>query len=156
MVYNPYKQSVNISRIRLARGEQSSFIINVNGSNDTEFNNVSIAPKDSLYVFIQMFLNSAGQDLPLFVKDSILFDTNGGQQNVKLISYAQDVHVFKDSVIQSQTWSGPKPYLIIGYVEVDTLQTLNIEPGVVIYFKRDANLFASGKIIANGNFYNRI
>ncbi|HKK63873.1 MAG TPA: choice-of-anchor Q domain-containing protein, partial [Bacteroidales bacterium] len=63
----------------------------------------------------------------------------------------QDVHIFRETTLnESTTWTADKPYLIIDYVIVDTLQTLTIEPGAKIYMHRDAGIFVVGTLEMNG------
>jgi hypothetical protein len=155
MVYNPYNDAVRISSVKLAGAGQSPYIININGS-PNEASNIIIEPNDSMYIFVQALIKSTGIDLPLIIKDSILFNINGTQQDVKLITYAQDVFLLKDSVIKTQTWSGEKPYLIYGNLTLDSANTLYITPGVKVYMHRDANLYLKGNIQAIGTFSNPI
>lgn len=147
-VYNPYNKAVIISSIKLANN--SSYVINISGQQD-EASNVTLEAGDSLYIFVQANIKENNSDIPVTIKDSIIFITNGAQQDVKLISYAQDVNVVSDT-IQSQTWSGSKPYLVEGNLVVDSLQTLTINPGVTIYMQKNANIIIKGNIQAVGTF----
>lgn len=151
MVYNPYDKILKISGIKLAGGNNSPFLLNIDGFSGNSVSNLEIHPKDSLYIFIQVFINPTGQNLPLFIRDSILFTANQTTQNVKLIAYGQDVHLIKNQTLQTQTWQADKPYLIYGNVTVDTLQTLTIAQGASIYFHKLANLLVKGTLIANGD-----
>jgi hypothetical protein len=155
MVYNPYGEALKISNIRLAGGDDSPYIININGA-EKEANNVIIEPNDSMYIFVQIIAKANGSDLPVILKDSVLFNTNGSLQNVKLISYAQDVNLLRDTVIQTQTWSGKKPYLIYDTLIVDSANTLYINPGVTVYLHRNASIIVKGNIQAVGSFYEPI
>ncbi|HEX2936308.1 MAG TPA: hypothetical protein VHO72_13225 [Bacteroidales bacterium] len=152
MVYNPYKESVKISSIRLARNENSPFILNVNGLSGKQIGDIIIRPEDSLYVFIQSYLPENGIDAPLLIKDSIVFEMNQTAQNVKVIAYAQDVHVFNNASIKTQAWSGMKPYLIMGTLTVDSLETLTVTEGVVVYMHRGANILVNGQMNVTGTF----
>jgi hypothetical protein len=155
MVYNPYSDALKISSVKLAQGDDSPYIININGS-AKEAGNIIIEPNDSMYILVQIVAKTTENDLPEFIKDSIIFNTNGKQQNIKLITYVQDAFVLKDSVIVTQTWSGQKPYLIYGDLTVDSANTLYINPGVKIYMHRDANIYIKGNIQASGSFYDPI
>jgi hypothetical protein len=117
---------------------------------------IEIYPKDSLYIFIQVFVNPTGKSLPLFIKDSIMFTINQHIQDVKLIAYGQDVHLLKKQTIKTQTWDADKPYLIYDTLMVDTLQTLTIAKGATIYFHRQSSMLIKGTLIAEGELANPI
>ena len=55
LVYNKAKKGVNISSIRF-RNPDTRFQINVDGVSGTEFHDVEIRAKDSIYVFIECYL----------------------------------------------------------------------------------------------------
>lgn len=155
-VYNPYNQKLLISSIKLAKGELSSFRLNINGVSSNEIDNLEIAPLDSMYIFVEVTVNPNGQNLPLIVKDSIEFVTNSNRQDVDLVAWGQDFKLIRKGVLSNETWTNEKPYLVYNYAYVDSLATLTIEPGTKIYFHKDAGLYAKGKIIANGTLENPI
>ena len=109
-IYNPNKKSLNISSIKLADAEHSGFHINVDGMSGDNFTNVEIRGKDSLYVFVEANIDPANQDNPIFIVDSIVFVTNGIQQDVKLTAYGQDVIIKRgetfttDTTIELRCW----------------------------------------------------
>lgn len=155
-VYNPYSQKLLISSIKLAKGELSSFRLNINGVSSNEIDNLEIAPLDSMYIFVEVTVNPNGQDLPLIVKDSIEFVTNSNRQDVDLVAWGQDFKLIRKGDVSNTTWTNEKPYLVYNYAYVDTLTTLTIEPGTKIYFHKDAGLYVKGKVIANGTIENPI
>ncbi len=152
MVYNPYNQSLKINTIALSGSQSSVFLINVDGISSAQVNNIEIKPKDSLYIFLQVFINPVGSNLPMIVKDSIMFNVNNKIQYVQLEAFGQNVHFYNGVTLKSQTWPADKPYLIYGNITVDTLQTLTIAGGAVVYMNRNANLRVKGTLIANGSF----
>jgi len=86
-IYNPYEQKVLISSIKLAKGEASSFRLNINGIASNEIKDLEIAPFDSMYIFVEVTVDPNGQNLPLVVKDSIEFMTNSNSQDVDLVAW---------------------------------------------------------------------
>ncbi len=156
VIYNPYNESLNINSISLAGGPSSVFFININGISSSHISNIEIKPRDSLYIFLQVFINPIGQNLPLLIKDSIMFNINNNTKYILLEAFGQDVHLIKGSTLKSQTWPADKPYLIYGNVTVDTLQTLSISAGATVYFHRNANLRVKGTLTANGSFASQI
>ncbi|MDT8431673.1 MAG: hypothetical protein RQ746_09125 [Bacteroidales bacterium] len=154
-VYNPHSRFIKIDDIRLA-GDSSVFRINVDGKPGKLFENYEIAPNDSMYVFVEATLDPNLQGI-LRIQDSITFSVNGNLQDVDLVAWGQNVHMLRDSVLDySTTWMADKPYLIIDYLLVDTLQELVIEEGVKIYMHRDAGIFVKGSLKMNGSLENPI
>lgn len=149
MVYNPNKQAVR-TNITLAGKSTSLFRINIDGMNTDEARNMEIAAEDSLYIFVEVTVEPQNSDVPVIVSDSILFETSTGRQRVCLEACGQDVFILRDAAIQSETWSGTKPYLIYGRLTVDTLETLRIKPGVRIYLHKGADVYIKGSMIAEG------
>jgi len=150
-VKNPHNQFVKIDEISLAGGESSVFRINVDGAPGVQFSGLEIAPRDSMYVFVEATLDPNGSNEILRIQDSIIFLTNGNTQDIDLVAWGQDVHIIRDSVIDgSTTWSADKPYLILNYVYVDSLSVLTIEPGARIHLHRDALLYVDGSLEVNG------
>ncbi|MCK5774753.1 MAG: hypothetical protein KAH25_01175, partial [Bacteroidales bacterium] len=84
MVYNPNSNAVNISRVRLAGGVNSPYTVNIDGASGTEVRDIEIGGNDSMYVFIRVTVDPVNGNLPLVVKDSVIFETNGNQQDVDL------------------------------------------------------------------------
>jgi hypothetical protein len=155
-IYNPYDQKLLISSIKLAKGDASNFRLNINGVSANEVSDLEIAPKDSIYIFVEVTVDPNGQNIPLVVKDSILFMTNMNQQDVDLVAWGQDFNLIKKRRLQTATWTNEKPYLVYDYAYVDSNAILTIEPGTKIYFHKDAGLYAKGRIIANGTVENPI
>ena len=112
-IYNPNKKSLNISSIKLADAEHSGFHINVDGMSGDYFTDVEIRGKDSLYVFVEANIDPTNQDNPIFIVDSIVFLTNGVQQDVKLTAYGQDVIIKRGETLSTDTrLTADRPYLI--------------------------------------------
>ena len=112
-IYNRNKKSLNISSIKLADAEHSGFHINVDGMSGDNFTNVEIRGKDSLYVFVEANIDPTNQDNPIFIIDSIVFVTNGVQQDVKLTAYGQDVIIKRGETFTTDTHlTDERPYLI--------------------------------------------
>lgn len=155
-VRNPYDENVLISRVRMAGGDFSNFRLNVNGIVGNEIYDLELEAKDSIYIFVEVTIDPNGQNLPMVVQDSIEFTTNTNFQDVKLIAYGQDFTLIKGEVLETQTWTAERPYLVYDYAYVDSTSTLTIEPGARIYFHKDAGLYVRGTLIANGTFENQI
>ena len=117
-IYNRNKKSLNISSIKLADAEHSGFHINVDGMSGDNFTNVEIRGKDSLYVFVEANIDPTNQDNPIFIVDSIVFVTNGVQQDVKLTAYGQDVIIKRGETFTTDTHLCPlTPHIGSFYLE---------------------------------------
>lgn len=143
-----------LTNVSLAGGLPSPFRINVDGETGTSFNDVPILAGDSIFVFVEITADPNGdpQALPLVIRDSIIFVTNGNLQDVKLVAWGQDAHYFRrDSITTDVTWSDKeKPYLIYDYMYVKEGAKLTIEPGVRVHFSPYAWLWVEGSIEIKG------
>ena len=155
-VKNPSQYSVRISRIFLAGGEKSPFRININGVGGDEDQNVTISSGDSIYIFAEVTVDPTGQNNPMIIKDSIVFNVNGNIQDVKLAAFGQDVHLYKDDVLTTQHWKNDKPYLIYRSIMVGSSETLTIESGCRVHFHKGASLFVKGTLNVKGTFEERV
>lgn len=150
-VYNLNDQSIKINDVYLEGGSSSNYRINIDGESDVSFEDIVIPPNDSVYVFVEVTLDVNGGNLPLVVRDGIIFNSNANSDKIELEAFGQDVHLIKDfSIAQTQTWINDKPYLILEGLIVDTNQVLTIEEGVKVHFHHNASLYIWGSIVVNG------
>ncbi len=149
-VKNPHKEYIKISRVNLAGGVSSVYRINFDGISGTEFRDIEIPPKDSLFIFVEASLDPNNNPGILLQQDSIVFITNDNIQDVDLVAWGQDVHILRDSIFNTQTWTNEKPYLILGYAALDSAEILTIEEGARVYFHRDSYLLIAGSLKVNG------
>ncbi|HTA62885.1 MAG TPA: hypothetical protein VK835_10535, partial [Bacteroidia bacterium] len=160
-VHNRNNGKVNISSIRLARGNASFFRLNVDGVPGKSFSNIEIAAQDSMYIFVEVTIDPNNQTNPFIYRDSILFDLNGGEQHLDLIAFGQNAYyhmpnqkiIFSNSSAlyysldtnkigaASVTWKNDKPHLIYGYLVVDSLHHLTIPPGTNIYVHNSGGIW---------------
>ncbi len=153
MIYNKSNYALNISHIGIAGGKESAFRLNVDGSisENNQFENIEIRAKDSMYLFVEVTVDPTNSNSPVFIEDSIEFLTNGVQQAIKLQAFGQDMELLKNKyILNDTTLTATKPYLIYGYLAVDTAKTLTIAPGARLYFHNNANLIVYGNLKAEG------
>ncbi len=148
--YNPGKNPLK-TNIQLAGGINSYFRLNIDGESTTNLNNYEIMEGDSAFIFVEVTVNPQNSNSPMVVEDSIIFTTNGNMQQVKLVAYGQDVHLYNDSVIDTRTWINDKPYLIYNSILVDKNQTLTINPGVKIHFHNESAMWVLGTLKVEGS-----
>ncbi len=150
-VYNPSKQALKISNIQLAGGASSSYKIYVNGIETIQSEGVGLLGKDSLLVLVEVFIDPQNKNSPYLVNDSILFETNGVSQNIKLIAWGQDANYLGNVVLPCNSqWTNERPYMIYSSILIDTLCQLSIEQGTKIFAGKDAYIYVKGKIVADG------
>ncbi|MFH1004913.1 MAG: choice-of-anchor Q domain-containing protein [Bacteroidota bacterium] len=165
LVFNHNSSSINISSIKLARGNSSNFRINVDGMKGISFNDVEIKGKDSIFIFVEVTVDPNNQNNPLIIRDSIVFETNENIQDVNLEAWGQDAYFYTPnifptngfppySVISRNTiWTNDKPHVIYNYLVVDSGSTLTIQQGAKIYLHPGGVLwiYKDGTLIVNGN-----
>ena len=151
-VKNPNKQAVNISKIFLAGGNNSPFRLNINGFAANENYDIDISGGDSLFIFVEVTIDPTGQNNPMVFHDSIVFNLNGNSQDVDLIAFGQDFHLFNGEVLKTQHWKNDKPYLIYNSVLIDSLETLSVDAGCRIHFHQGSSMFIKGTLKATGTF----
>ncbi len=152
IVYNSLNKPVKINSIRLAKGTNSFFRLNINGISTRELKDEELAANDSLFIFVEVKVDPTNSNNPMVVQDSIEFHINQSMQNVKLVAYGQDVHLINAEVIhQNTTWIADKPYLVYNSMLVDSNVTLQISSGVTVYFHHQSRMYIMGTMLANGS-----
>lgn len=156
-IFNPSQNALKISSIQLGRGNSSSYTILVNGTEPNQSEELVILGKDSILILVEVFIDPQDINSPYLVNDSILFETNGINQNVKLIAWGQDAHYLGYEIIEcNTTWTNERPYVIYDTILVDTLCQLRIEKGVQIFASKAAAILVKGQLIADGTAEERI
>jgi hypothetical protein len=150
MVKNLNKLPINISEIKLAKGINSKFRLNINGTSGNNQKDIVINANDSIFIFADVTIDPEIGDIIEY--DQIRFKINGKYQIVHLSAIGKDVHLYRDSVINTQTWTNEKPYLIINSVALDENQQLTVEKGTHIYSHRGSSIFILGSLRVNGTY----
>ncbi len=150
-VFNNNNKSVLLSDIHLAGGDSSFFKININGTSSSSLNNLKIKGKDSIYVFIKAFINPNNDNSPFLIEDELQFNLNGNMKKIPLLAYGQNAIYLNKMVINSNTtFTKNKPYIVHDYAVIAENTILNIPAGTKIYFHKNAQLYVSGSLKANG------
>ncbi len=157
MVYNRHKKMVNISSITLDGSSQVRFYLNVDGVSSESFSNVEIRGEDSIFIFVEAYINPTGDDLPVEMEDKIRFVTNGVEQQVVLTAWGQDVTRLHSPVIDTDTHlSGIKPYVIYDTLRVAQGATLTLDAGTTLMFHDKSGMVVDGTLVAAGEQGNEI
>lgn len=150
-VYNDEDKDIMIPKIRLAGGTSSLYRINVDGKSGTEFNNIPLRKKDSLFIFVEIAPIANAPEA--IAEDHVVFDSPAATQEVTLFSVVQDAEFFIQSktnpniLEQNTTWTNEKAKIIFGDLSLAENKTLTIEKGTKVYFFKNSGL----KISKNAN-----
>jgi len=150
IVYNPHNSPINISKIELAKGNSSKYRLNINGTPSSFAEDIEIAAEDSMFIFVDVKIDTNTDDI--IENDQVIFNTNNNLQAVNLLAFGQNVHLLNDSVIDSQTWTNDKPYVIFNSMALNENEVLNIQAGTKIYSHRDSRIIILGTLNVNGTF----
>lgn len=154
-VYNPSDNKVKISSIRLAKGSDSRYSINVDGEEGRDFKNIEIRGNDSIFIFAKVTIDPNDETNPYIVTDSILFETNGNEQDVDLVAWGQNARYIlwnrnpenlpRYRIVAGEgvdtTWTNDLPIVVYGYAVVDSTGSLTIEAGTNVHFHSGSGLW---------------
>lgn len=162
-VKNNYNETLVISEIALETESNSQYRINIDGLDGPVQENIEIMPGDSIFIFVEVTIDPGDQSLPFIVEDKIRFNTNGNIQHVYLQAWGQDAYFHGglnscgqpfSEVIETNTteiWNNDKPHVIYGILAVDSLATLQINPGTQIYCHGKSGIYVyKGFLNING------
>ena len=162
-VFNKTKRNIRLQSVRLERGNQSGFRVNVDGvylgpTTGYQTNAVEVRSGDSIRVFVELTSVSTGQIEPKNLSDNLVFLTEGGaMQKVNLDAYSWDAVMLNDPIIRCDTTFTPEqPIVIYGTMRVDSLATLTLAPGTTLYFRDEASLQVYGRLLAKGEAGNEV
>lgn len=155
-VYNRNEKAVRISEVTLAGAGYSPYQLTINGVQAPLANNLELRGGDSLYVLVKANINPTDENQPFLVADSILFTTNGQQQNVKLVAYGQNAYFHRKGRIGTTTWASDKPHVLLDSVLVEEGAILTIEPGARIYGSNKSVLLVAGQVQVQGTPQERV
>lgn len=152
MIFNRNKKPLLISSISLKGAGSSGFRINVDGQRGSDFQNVEIRSKDSLFVFIEVTLEENNGTVPIQMLDSIVFITNTIRQQVILEAYGQDAYIYKEGIVidSDSTLQNDKPYLIYDSLVVKPNATLTIREGTTLYLHDKVRIDIYGRLKIEG------
>lgn len=151
-VHNRNDQGLKLSTVRLKRGNQSGYRVNVDGvyldnANGSQTSNVEIRRKDSILVFVELTAPENKQKVPALVEDDLLFNLESGKvQQVNLRAWAWDARklydpvISKDSVIESE-----QPLVVFGELKVTEGVTLTLR-NTTLYFHDGAGVLVEGTL----------
>lgn len=165
-VYNKSNNAISIPSIKLGKGENSNYRLNVDGITGKNFKDVEILANDSIYIFVETTINYNEITNPIYL-DAIVFNNGEKEQSVILVTLVKDAHFLYPSkdlnglvetinigidadgnnlningfyLNDNTTFTNEKPYVIYGYCAVPSNKTLTIEAGASIYFHANSGI----------------
>lgn len=156
-IYNNEDKDVMIPKIALEKGANSLYRINVDGKAGTDFTDIPLRKKDSLYIFVE--IAPIANATEAIAEDRIQFQTPAGSQHVTLFSVVQDAEFYIESktnpniLTSNTTWTNNKAKIIFGHLTVEAGKTLDIQKGTKIYFHKNSGLKIdkNAKLNVNGD-----
>lgn len=151
-VYNNNDAGIKMQSIRLRRGNQTGFRVNVDGiyldnTNGSQTSDVEIRRNDSILVFVELTPGEMGQLEPALLEDDLLFQMESGvEQKVCLQAWVWDAIklyspvIDKDSLIESAV-----PIVVFGDLRVEEGVTLTIR-NTILYFHDESGLDVHGTL----------
>lgn len=164
-IYNNDSKPLIIDQVELVGGENSPFMLNLDGVGAKTFSTIKLEGKDSLFMFVEVKLKVNNQIHPMVIEDSVRFRTNGKDQYIRLAAWGQDIYYHYSRLtpgnqvldLNEGTWPNDKPHLIYGAAFIDEGKTLNIQAGTKVYFHKNARLHNyKGTLNVNGVFGNEV
>ncbi|MBF0760852.1 hypothetical protein IR148_07325 [Dysgonomonas mossii] len=150
-IYNRNNNSLTIQSIELVNASKSGFRMNIDGEKGTKLTNVDILKKDSLYGFVEVTVDPTNTKNPLLIRDSIRLVVNGNIQYVQLEAVGQDVYIWKDKVVTTDSViTGDKPLLIYNSLTINKGVTLDVQKGTTFFLRNNASVDIYGSVIAQG------
>lgn len=154
-VYNHNDDGVRLQSVRLSKGNQTGFRVNVDGtyldnSLGAVVTGLEMRKGDSIRVFVELTAPENGELEPQVIEDKLVFRLESGvEQQVVLQGYTWDalpmrnVVVHSDSLIESK-----KPIIIYGGLRVDSAVTLTIK-NTTLYFHEGLGLDVYGRLLTD-------
>ena len=156
-VFNPNNDGLRCTSVRLERGNQSGFRVNVDGvylSRDAGYqtSGVEIRKGDSIRVFVELTSAMTGVESPQMVEDNLVFRLESGtEQKVNLNAWAWDALILNGMHIASDTTlTGDRPMVVYGKLTVEPQATLTLSAGTTMYFHHEGGIDVYGRLLCKG------
>jgi len=156
-VYNRSSGALRCSSVRLRRGGESGYRVNVDGtylgeSVGFQTQDVEILKGDSIRVFVELTAPVQHADEPQKVSDDLVFQLESGvEQKVNLKACSWDALLLGDwQVDEDARLESAKPVLVRGGIRVGENAKLTIAAGTRLFFHEDAGLQVYGSLRVEG------
>ena len=156
-VHNESGDGIRCTNIRLERGNQSGFRVNVDGvylgsESGYQASEVEIRKGDSIRVFVELTSPVNGRNKPWLVEDNLLFLLESGvTQKVNLNAYSWDAIKYRNlHITNDTTLTGDRPIIVYGKLTVDEHATLTLAAGTTLYFHDGGGIDVYGRLCSQG------
>ena len=153
-VYNRSNDGLRISTIRLERGNQSGFRVNVDGSFlNPVVTNLEVRKGDSIRVFVEVTPFENMGEKPQLVTDNLLFLLESGrEEKINLRTWAWDADKFTDLVVDhDMTIETSKPIIFYGdSIRIKKGATLTVR-NTTLYFHASAGIAVEGSLVVENS-----
>lgn len=151
-VYNNNDAGIKMQSVRLRRGNQTGFRVNVDGiyldnSNGSQTSDVEIRRNDSILVFVELTPGEMGQLEPTLLEDDLLFQMESGvEQKVCLQAWVWDaMKLYSPVITQDSLIESSVPIVVFGDMRVEEGATLTIR-NTTLYFHDESGLDVHGTL----------
>ena len=151
-VYNNNDAGIKMQSVRLRRGNQTGFRVNVDGiyldnSNGSQTSDVEIRRNDSILVFVELTPGEMGQLEPTLLEDDLLFQMESGvEQKVCLQAWVWDaMKLYSPVITQDSLIESSVPIVVFGNMRVEEGTTLTIR-NTTLYFHDESGLDVHGTL----------
>lgn len=151
-VYNNNDAGIKMQSVRLRRGNQAGFRVNVDGiyldnSNGSQTSDVEIRRNDSILVFVELTPGEMGQLEPTLLEDDLLFQMESGvEQKVCLQAWVWDaMKLYSPVITQDSLIESSVPIVVFGDMRVEEGATLTIR-NTTLYFHDESGLDVHGTL----------
>jgi hypothetical protein len=156
-VHNESGDGIRCTNIRLERGNQSGFRVNVDGvylgsESGYQASEVEIRKGDSIRVFVELTSPVNGRNKPWLVEDNLLFLLESGvTQKVNLNAYSWDAIKYRNlHITNDTTLTGDRPIIVYGKLTVEEHATLTLAAGTTLYFHDGGGIDVYGRLSSQG------
>lgn len=151
-VFNNSGDGIRLSAVRLKKGNQTGFRVNVDGSyldntTGSVVTDLEVRKGDSIRVFVELTAPENRQQEAQLVEDDLVFQLESGvEQRVNLRSFAWDavkvseLRIKKDTLLELS-----KPLVVYKGIKVDSGAVLTIK-GSTLYFHDKAGIVVRGTL----------
>ena len=154
-VYNHNDDGIRLQSVRLSKGNQTGFRVNVDGTYlDNALGSVvtglEVRKGDSIRVFVELTAPENGEMEPQLIEDKLVFRLESGvEQQVVLQGHTWDALPMRNVVVRSDSLiETRKPIIIYGGLRVDSAVTLTIK-NTTLYFHEGQGLDVYGRLLTD-------
>ena len=150
-IYNNSDDDIVISRIALDGGENSQYVVNINGIANYYAQDIHLRSSDSLYIFVSLRpVKSSDTEAIRIISDGITVNSGNCTSHLDIVAYALSANELRGVLRQDTTLIAGTTYIISDSLIVAEGANLKIEEGVNIYMESGASIGVYGTMHVAG------